>query len=166
MLDQGMKAVTIRVNDVDGVAGFVLPGDRVDVVVTQQTDKNAAVSDVVLQNTRVLAIDQLADERADKPSVAKAVTLEVDMTSAQKLSLAARVGSLSLALRKAGDADPTNTRLVTLSDLHVIEPKSEPENAIFSTVGVTRAGARTVYSVPRDRDARGTADMAGTQAGR
>jgi pilus assembly protein CpaB len=166
MLDQGMKAVTIRVNDVDGVAGFVLPGDRVDVVVTQQTDKNAAVSDVVLQNTRVLAIDQLADERADKPSVAKAVTLEVDMTSAQKLSLAARVGSLSLALRKAGDADPTNTRLVTLSDLHVIEPKSEPENAIFSTVGVTRAGTRTVYSVPRDRDARETADMARTQAGR
>src|SRR5260370_22229 len=91
MLDQGMKAVTVRVNDVDGVAGFVLPGARVDIVVTQQMEKNVALSDVVLQNTRVLAIDQLADERTDKPSVVKAVTLEVDMTGAQKLMLATRV---------------------------------------------------------------------------
>jgi pilus assembly protein CpaB len=149
-LEQGMKAVTIRVNDVDGVAGFVLPGDRVDVVVTQQLEKSAALADVVLQNTKVLAIDQLADERTDKPSVVKAVTLEVDMTGAQKLSLAARVGSLSLALRKAGDGDPMSTRLITLADLHAIEPKAQPENAEFSTIAVTRGSTRTVYSVPRE----------------
>ena len=74
MIADGMKAVTIRVNDVEGVAGFVLPGDHVDVVLTPQQDKNAA-ADVVLQNVRVLAVDQIADERAEKPSVAKAVTL-------------------------------------------------------------------------------------------
>jgi pilus assembly protein CpaB len=97
-----MKAVTIRVNDVEGVAGFVLPGDRVDVMLTRQQDKAVAAADVVLQNVRVLAIDQLADERTEKPSVVKAVTLEVEVTAAQKLALAATVGTLSLALRKAG----------------------------------------------------------------
>ena len=164
MLDPGMKAMTVRVNDVDGVAGFVLPGDRVDVVVTQQIEKNVAHSDVVLQNTRVLAIDQLADERTDKPSVAKAVTLEVDMTNAQKLALAARVGSLSLALRKAGDADPSKTRLISLADLHVMDTKRR-ENSDFSTIAVIRSSGRTVYSVPRDRgDPREAADVGGTPA--
>jgi len=164
MLDPGMKAMTVRVNDVDGVAGFVLPGDRVDVVVTQQIEKNVAHSDVVLQNTRVLAIDQLADERTDKPSVAKAVTLEVDMTNAQKLALAARVGSLSLALRKAGDADPSKTRLISLADLHVMDTKRR-ESSDFSTIAVIRSSGRTVYSVPRDRgDPHEAADVGGTPA--
>jgi pilus assembly protein CpaB len=150
MLDPGMKAVTVRVNDVEGVAGFVLPGDRVDVVVTRQIDKNVASSDVVLQNTKVLAIDQLADERTDKPSVVKAVTLETDMTNSQRLMLAAQVGTLSLALRKAGDADPSGTRLVTLADLHSPEFKGDGENWKFSTIGITRGAIRTIYSVPRD----------------
>src|SRR5215475_11488352 len=119
-LQDGMKAVTIRVNDVEGVAGFVLPGDRVDVALTRQKDSNGkdkSSTDVVLQNVRVLAIDQTADERNDKPSVARAVTLEVDMASAQKLALAASIGSLSLILRKAGDAAADATRAITLSDL-------------------------------------------------
>ena len=105
MLRDGMKASTMRVNDVDGVGGFVLPGDHVDVALTRQVDKTNASTEVVLQNVRVLAIDQVADERADKPSVVKAVTLEVDVVGAQKLSLAASVGSLSLMLRKAGEAN-------------------------------------------------------------
>ena len=79
MLRDGLKAVTVRVNDVDGVGGFVLPGDHVDVVLTRQVDKANASTEVVLQNVRVLAIDQIADERADKPAVVKAVTLEVDV---------------------------------------------------------------------------------------
>jgi pilus assembly protein CpaB len=106
MLQDGMKAVTVRVNDVVGVAGFVLPRDRVDVVLTRQQDRMVAAAAVVLQNVRVLAIDQTADERAEKPSIAKAVTLEVEVTAAQKLALASTVGSL--ALRKAGEATPSN----------------------------------------------------------
>ncbi len=58
----GMKAVSIRVNDVEGVGGFVLPGDHVGVVLTRQLDKGSATTEVVLQNTRMLAIDQSADE--------------------------------------------------------------------------------------------------------
>ena len=86
MIRDGLKAVTIRVNDVDGVGGFVLPGDHVDVSLTRQIDKGNATSEVVLQNVRVLAIDQTADERLEKPSVVKAVTLEVDARRAEALA--------------------------------------------------------------------------------
>src|SRR5436305_7370976 len=113
-LQDGMRAVTIRVNDVDGVAGFVLPGDRVDIALTRQADRSNPTTDVVLQNVRVLAIDQTSDERNEKPSIAKAVTLEVDTTSAQKLALSAAVGALSLMLRRAGDSTPEATRRITL----------------------------------------------------
>jgi pilus assembly protein CpaB len=148
MLADGMKAVTIRVNDVEGVAGFVLPGDHVDVVLTRQQDKTVAAADVVLQNVRVLAVDQIADERAEKPSVAKAVTLEVEVTAAQKLALAATVGTLSLALRKAGEATALNTRRITLSDL----PKSSTTDDRYSTIAVVRGAQRSEYSVPNEGD--------------
>ncbi len=150
-LQDGMRAVTVRVNDVEGVAGFVLPGDRVDVALTRQIDKNTATTDVVLQSTRVLAIDQTADERNDKPSVVKAVTLEVDMASAQKLALAGSVGTLSLMLRKAGDAAPESPRRVTLSDLIRTEMPNEKEGR-FTTVRVYRPPANHDYSVPVERN--------------
>jgi pilus assembly protein CpaB len=150
VIGPGMKAVTIRVNDVDGVAGFVLPGDRVDVLMTRQLEKTTATNDVVLQNARVLAIDQTADERTDKPSVVKAVTLEVDITGAQRISLASQVGNLSLALRKAGDSDPMNTRLVTLADLINTKQADASDAGTHSTVSVIRASTKTVYSVPRE----------------
>ncbi len=113
----GMKAVTIRVNDVGGVAGFVLPGDHVDVLLTRPGDKKVSVNDVVIQDARVLAVDQMADDTADKPAVVKAVTLEVDETGGQKLALASMVGTLSLLLRKAGDVADDKTRQVTATDL-------------------------------------------------
>ena len=156
MLADGMKAVTIRVNDVEGVAGFVLPGDHVDVLLTRQQDKTVAAADVVLQNVRVLAVDQIADERAEKPSVAKAVTLEVEVMAAQKLALAATVGTLSLALRKAGEANALNTRRITLSDL----PKSSTTDDRYSTVAVVRGAQRSEYSVPNEGDkGRGVASV-------
>ncbi|MFL6797294.1 MAG: Flp pilus assembly protein CpaB [Xanthobacteraceae bacterium] len=146
LLQDGMKAVTIRVNDVEGVAGFVLPGDRVDVMLTRQQDKATAAADVVLQNVRVLAVDQLADERSEKPSVAKAVTLEVEVLAAQKLALAATVGALSLALRKAGEATAAATRRVTLTDL----PNTAVIQDRFATISVVRGGQRSEYSVPTE----------------
>jgi pilus assembly protein CpaB len=148
-LQDGMRAVTIRVNDVEGVAGFVLPGDRVDVALTRQLDKAAATTDVVLQNTRVLAVDQTADERNDKPSVVKAVTLEVDTADAQKLALAASVGSLSLMLRKAGEVATETTKRVTLSDL-VNGGATSTQDTRLSTVSVRRATKQEDYSVPTE----------------
>jgi pilus assembly protein CpaB len=150
-IGEGHKAVTIRVNDVDGVAGFVLPGDRVDIMLSRQLEKNSAINDVVLKNTRVLAVDQLADERSDKPSVAKAVTLEVDIAGAQKLSLASQVGTLALALRKAGDQDSTASRPITLADLMNSRSSDDPDDhGKFATISVTRAMNKTIYSVLKD----------------
>jgi pilus assembly protein CpaB len=160
-LQNEMKAVTIRVNDVEGVAGFVLPGDHVDVVMSR-SDQNAATNDVVIQNARVLAIDQLADERADKPSVAKAVTLEVDVASGQKLALASTVGTLSLMLRKAGELAETMSRRVTLADLgQAADPMRDLH---FVTVGVTRASKRQDYSVPVENGRASSYTLSGAMA--
>jgi pilus assembly protein CpaB len=148
LIADGKKASTIRVNDVDGVAGFILPGDRVDVILSRQVDKGTAVNDVVLKNAKVLAVDQLADERADKPSLAKAVTLEVDIAGAQKLSLAGQIGSLTLALRRAGDSEPVNSHPITLIDLFNSKT-DEQDTGRFATVTVMRAANKTLYSVPR-----------------
>jgi pilus assembly protein CpaB len=147
LVKPGMKAVTIRVNDVEGVGGFVLPGDRVDVVLTRQIDKGSASTEVVLQNTRVLAVDQIADERAAKTTVAKSVTLEVSTVEAQKVWLASSVGNLSLLLRKAGETAETKTRKITLNDLSSNEPVSTDKVAT-TTVVVTRAVAKQEYTVP------------------
>jgi pilus assembly protein CpaB len=158
LVGPGMKAVTIRVNDVEGVGGFVLPGDRVDVVLTRQVDKGEASTEVVLQNTRVLAIDQQADERLVKPSVAKAVTLEVDMLDAQKLWLASSIGSLSLLLRKAGDVAEEKTRRITLKDLLGGLVSEEPVGDTRKVV-VTRAAKKQEYSVPVEGGAQGPATV-------
>jgi pilus assembly protein CpaB len=143
----GMKAVTIRVNDVEGVGGFVLPGDRVDVVLTRQIDKGSASTEVVLQDTRVLAVDQSADERAFKASVAKSVTLEVSTVQAQKVWLASSVGSLSLLLRKAGDTASVKTRTITLKDLAGNNEVADGAGKT-TTVVVFRASSKQEYSVP------------------
>ena len=95
----------------------------------------------MLQDTRVLAIDQLADERTDKPAVVKAVTVEVDTLAAQKLTLASQVGTLSLALRKAGEAAAGDQRRVSAEDLgRDTAPTTGPKK--FSTVTVMRAQCR------------------------
>lgn len=151
LIEEGMKAVTIRVNDVDGVAGFVLPGDRVDVMLTRSVD-NSGTTDVVLQNVKVLGIDQLADARAEKPTVAKAVTLEVDTVSAQKLALASSAGNLSLMLRRAGDVAQDVSRRISITDIGT-RGAGQPAAAVrgsFTTIRVMRAEKNAEYSVPVD----------------
>jgi pilus assembly protein CpaB len=163
LVQPGMKAVTIRVNDVEGVGGFVLPGDRVDVVMTRQVDKGTASTEVVLQNARVLAIDQQADTRAEKPSIAKAVTLEVDTRDAQKLWLAASVGNLSLLLRKAGEVAEEKTQRVTLRDLlGEVMPELKPKKEDGTRVVVTRGSQKQEYNVPEEAKHDGAVATVGT----
>ena len=146
LVGKGMKAVTVRVNDVEGVGGFVLPGDRVDVVLTRQLDKGSATTEVVLQNARVLAVDQTADDRAAKAAVAKSVTLEVSTVEAQKVWLASSVGNLSLLLRKAGETAAVRTRKITLNDLSGNEPATGKGET--TTVTVVRPSSKQTYTVP------------------
>ena len=151
VIQDGMRAVTVRVNDVEGVAGFILPGDRVDVLLTRQAERTTGMNDVVLQNARVLAVDQLADDAADKPTVVKAVTLEVDTVGAQKVALASSLGNLSLMLRRAGELQLDATRRVTTSDLAQTEVMQRATEAKrFAKVAVTRAAQRQEYNVPSE----------------
>ncbi len=130
LIEDGMRAVTVRVDEVRGVAGFVLPNDRVDVVVTRGeggTGGGQAFADVLLQNVRVLAVDQQAGDNRDKPAVARAVTLELAMAQAQKIILAQGVGRLSLVLRQPGEAEAAEVRRVTTADLGLTETVAAPE---------------------------------------
>lgn len=117
VIADGMRALTIRVNDVYGVAGFVLPGDRVDILITREQEQEHPITDILLQNVKVLGIDQEASDKKDQPKVARAVTLEVMPEQAQKLTLGATVGTLSLALRNLANVDPAALRTITLRDL-------------------------------------------------
>ena len=134
-LHVGMRAVSIRVNDVSGVAGFLLPGDRVDVLLTRQPasggGKKDLATDVILQNVVVLAIDQLTDEQREKPQVARTATVEVAPEDAQKLALAMQVGTLSLALRNVAATEPVASDRVQVSDLVGEQEPRERKLVVF-----------------------------------
>jgi pilus assembly protein CpaB len=119
LLPDGMRAAAVRLNDVSGVAGFVLPNDSVDVLITRQpVGGTSQVTDVLLQNIRVIATDQAAQSPDGKPVVARTATLEVNPIDAQKLALAQQIGQLSLVLRKPGDEQNGPTaKTVSLADL-------------------------------------------------
>jgi pilus assembly protein CpaB len=105
LLRPDMRAYAVRVSETTGVAGFVLPGDVVDVLITRQPTGEGAqqITDVLLQNVRVIAIDQSASDDKSDPMIGKNATLEVSQVDAQKLALAQQVGSLSLALKKPAE---------------------------------------------------------------
>lgn len=123
LLETDMRAVAVRINDVAGVAGFVLPGDRVDVLLTRtpkldgEIGEVEPVTDILLQNVGVLAIDQSPNQKSTETVVGKTATLTVDQQGAQKLALAGQVGTLSLALRNAQNQDEFASSTVGTRDL-------------------------------------------------
>lgn len=139
----GMRAVTFRSDDVAGVAGFVLPGDRVDVLLTRSVgDKQQAmVTQVLAQNVKILGVDQLSDQNADKPVVARAVTMEVSPEVAQTIRLAQALGSVSLALRQIGDQTPVLKTVATIRDLGFAGPAPAITKAAYTPHVVRRPRA-------------------------
>jgi pilus assembly protein CpaB len=101
---ENMRAMSVRVNDVVGVAGFLLPGNRVDVVAAYREGQQTR-SETVIQNVKVLAVDQTASTDSNEPVVVRAVTLEVTLEDAEKLVLAEQRGSIQLALRNPRDEE-------------------------------------------------------------
>jgi pilus assembly protein CpaB len=105
ILDPGKRAVTVRVDDVRGVAGFIQPGDRVDVVLIRtkaESRSKEGYSDVILQSAKVLAIDQITGERTEQPTIAKAVTLEEPCRSSLRPDHCGQVG----VRRRREDEEP------------------------------------------------------------
>ena len=118
----GKRAMTVRVNDVVGVAGFALPGNYVDVMVNAQQDKargeeGKQISKTVLEHVLVLAVAQEAGRDDTKPKVVSAVTLELSLEDSEKLDLARSVGTLSLVLRNQVDKAKVATTGITKSQL-------------------------------------------------
>jgi pilus assembly protein CpaB len=140
---EGRRAITVRVNDVVGVAGFALPGNYVDILVSTQQEprpgtsgRDLAISKIVLERILVLAVAQEASRDDTKPKVVNAVTLEVTPEQAEKLDLARSVGQLSLVLRNQVDDKNQRTAGARKHDLFLVSATPEP---------VPKSRPRTVY---------------------
>jgi pilus assembly protein CpaB len=170
VLEEGKRAVTVRVDDVRGVAGFVLPGDFVDIVMIadEVSSKRQSYSDILLEHVKVLAIDQIASEAEEKPTVARAVTLEVTKEQAQKILLASNVGKLSLILSRPVQSSHDPNRRIGERDIGRIIPEpvkpiappppapvvaapAPPSNQVKVTI--VRNGETKEYSVMRSEGA-------------
>jgi pilus assembly protein CpaB len=142
VIGEGKRAITVRVNDVVGVAGFALPGNYVDVIVNTMSDKTStdkttqkdplSVSKIVLEKILVLAVAQEAGRDDSKPKVVNAVTLEVTPEDAERIDLARSVGSLSLVLRNQIESAVTKTSGATKDSL-----LGRPQPIIERPVSVT-----------------------------
>lgn len=122
VIAEGKRAMTVRVNDVVGVAGFALPGNYVDVMVNAQQDRGKGeeakqISKTVLEHVLVLAVAQESSRDDTKPKVVSAVTLELTLEDSEKLDLARSVGTLSLVLRNQIDKQTVSTAGMTKSQL-------------------------------------------------
>ena len=122
IITPGMEAVSIRSNDVAGVGGFILPGDRIDVLLTRTVtapggQQPTSVTQILAQNVKVLGVDQSADDTTDKPSVSRAVTVEVTPPQAQTITLGQTVGAVSLSLRHVADPMLLTRRATTSGEL-------------------------------------------------
>lgn len=133
-----MRAITVRVNDVAGVAGFLLPGNRVDVLATRMEDRRAITS-TLLQNIRVLAVDQKATTAKDEPIVVRAVTLEALLAQAALLASATEEGNIQLVLRNPEDQ---STQPVVESGVQQHATAIDEVEATTPAVGAAQAGKK------------------------
>ena len=149
LLPPGMRAAAVRVDDVVGVAGFVQPGDSVDVIATIRTEGGQFVtsSKVILQNVRVLAVGKELDTkaRADTVVPATVATLMVDAAQSERLALAATQGKILLTLRGAADTGVVTTEGVTAAALIA---RREPPPAAAPAAAPRRHAPRVVAKAP------------------
>jgi pilus assembly protein CpaB len=136
LIPEGMRAMTVPVNMWSGVAGFVLPETKVDVVVTIRPElEKEQVGKVILQNLTVLAVDQKIEDTEGRPLKSTAVTLLVTPSEAEKLALSATEGEISLILRNPADSDSAGTTGTTIARML---SKSEPVQRVVMPRRVVR----------------------------
>ena len=155
VIAQGMRAITVRVNDVVGVAGFALPGSYVDVLVNTTAGASGAaqseksISKIVLDHILVLAVAQEVARDETKPKVVNAVTLEVTPEQAERIDLARSVGTLSLVLRNQIDTQALASTGITKQQLlRTAEEPEAPAAVLHRASPPTRARA---VAVAQDR---------------
>lgn len=157
-IPDGQRAVSVRVDDVIGVAGFVLPGTRVDVVVTlppqPQLDQKVSVTQMVLQNMQVLAAGQVVQQDAQgKPITVSVITLLVSPKDAETLVLASNEGKIQLALRNTLDLADVRTSGASVRTLlpgqrasadAAARPRAPTPEAVGTVVEAYKGGVRTL----------------------
>jgi len=144
IIQNGKRAISVKVNEVVGVAGFALPGSFVDVMVHISDNKNKPVSKIVLNRILVLAVAQEASRDETKPKVVNAVTLEVTPEQAEKIDLARSIGALSLVLRNPIDNKETETAGVQREDLLGKETVAPAVQVAASATAPSAAAPRRV----------------------
>lgn len=155
MLDKGMRAVAIPVKADTMAGGFVVPGDYVDVILTYKVSVNrdekttetdsfirTNVSETILKNVKVLAVDQDASREEDKAKIARTVTLAVDTVGAEKVALASDMGDLILSLRGIGDEMDSNPDAITTD----VEVSRAMQNIVKIKNGGNGSGPVKIYS--------------------
>lgn len=145
LISENMRAVTIRVNDVVGVAGFILPGNTVDILNTfQQSGK--PTTEVILSQIKILAVDQRAASGENKPQLVRAVTVEVNLAQAEILMSARRNGYLQLALRNpTDDVDVLIASELPNEEVIPIEPIAEEE---VEAEVIPKAPSKVIPQIP------------------
>jgi len=114
-IPEGHRAITVAVNQVAGVAGFINPGNMVDVVLTlKPPGKTDSMSKIVLQNIPILATGQVVEKKEGEPKVVPTVTMDVTPEDAEKLAIASYQGKLQLVLRRVGDEEEAKTAGATI----------------------------------------------------
>jgi pilus assembly protein CpaB len=155
LITEGKRAITVRVNDVVGVAGFALPGNFVDIIVNTQSAAGGnenAISKIVLERILVLAVAQEVGRDETKPRVVNAVTLEVTPAQAENIDLARSVGTLSLVLRNQVDPRPGVTGGATKTSLLGMAPlRPEPVAPVVAVPVAVKPPPQLAQAAPRSR---------------
>lgn len=149
-LGENTRAMAIEVDAVTAVGGFVTPGDHVDIVLTQGAKQDLRAV-TILQNIRVIGVDQQSEELSDQPEVARTITVEVTPQQGQRLALAQKAGTLSLTLRTLDSVEDEPMEMVRLRDLLQEEGPVEKVD-IQPTVKLRRGTETEVVTIQRQQE--------------
>lgn len=148
VIKDGRRAITVKVNEVVGVAGFLAPGSYVDLLVNIKDDRENSMSKIVLERIMVLAVAQESNRGDEtKPKVVNAVTLEVTPMEAEKIDLARNIGTLSLMLRNQVDTKDNATAGARRNDLFARDGKAPAPTPV--AVAAAPAPVKTAAPVRR-----------------
>jgi pilus assembly protein CpaB len=164
-IPDGLRAVAVKTNEVNNLAGFLFPGSRVDVLATVRGDRNESFNRTVLQNVQVISAgEKIVADPNGKPENVKIVTLLVTPLESQKLALVMEQGTIQLALRNQHDDQTVETTTLSMSDLEdlghkpvqrpTVVAKAAPPKVAPVYAVETIAGAKSSISTFSDRTVR------------